>query len=84
MPNYIITTHIGGKRKIITAFSERFNESLIPEYSEAEKEAKIFSSKEEAQDEIIKIHNTYDRIFLIEPTKRKIKKIINHPINKLQ
>ena len=84
MPNYIITTIIGGKRKIITAFFERFDGSLIPEFTDVEKEAKIFASKEDAQDEIIKIHNTYDRIFLIELTKRKIKKIINHPINKLQ
>lgn len=83
MPNYIITASILGKRKIITAFVERFDERLIPEFSEVEKEAKIFSSKEEAQNEIIKIHNTYDRIFLIEPFNKKLKKI-KHPINKLQ
>lgn len=83
MAYYIITTLISGRKKLITAFTKRFDNSLIPEYSETEQNAKVFTTRIDAQEAIKKIHNTHDRIFLIE-TYKPINKPFNHPKTDLQ
>ncbi len=83
MATYVITTLIGGRKKFITAFTLRYNYSLIPEFSEEGNSAKVFTSKKEAEDSIRNIHNTHDRTFIIEPHQKSKKNII-HPKNRLQ